>query len=350
LNCQQVATREEGSTGLSCMNCGNFFLRKCDACRMAGQVPSGHKDGQPWVWVWCNASNSGFAKRKDPNEATIADLAFSLEQQGLLPAAPEPAPKGEPMLIVTMNEVPGYRIAQVHGDVFGLVVRAGNYFSNLGASLRTLAGGEVAGYTKLLTDSRNQARIRMWGQARGLGANAVVAMRFDCNEIGDIMSEIVAYGTAVTVEPLQAAAGTVLAAAVAVALAGMSGMRHLRTLVSGRSFRVVQLDAASTPTSQSQGTATTPTSCSWTAASTPKFADLAVPIAAVHFGPDTLRLAWRTSASAATRAFPRLQAAQNWGICLQVPCRNTLALAANIRRRRLPVPSAGAADFLRAWL
>jgi uncharacterized protein YbjQ (UPF0145 family) len=81
-------------------------------------------------------------------------------------------------------------------------VRARNYFSNIGASFRTLVGGEVAGYTTLLTDSRNQARERLWQAARARGANAVVAMRFDCNEIGGIMSEIAAYGTAVTVEPI----------------------------------------------------------------------------------------------------------------------------------------------------
>lgn len=105
-----------------------------------------------------------------------------------------------PVLIVTTNEIPGYRITQVHGDVFGLIVLARDYFSNLGASFRTLSGGEVAGYTKLLTDSRDQARGRMWREAQARGANAVVAMRFDCNEIGSIMSEIAAYGTAVTVE------------------------------------------------------------------------------------------------------------------------------------------------------
>jgi len=111
----------------------------------------------------------------------------------------------QPVLIVTTNEIPGYRITQVHGDVFGLIVRVRSYFSNLGASFRTLVGGEVAGYTKLLTDSRNQARERMWHEARAKGANAVVAMRFDCNEIGDIMSEIATYGTAATVEPIQPA-------------------------------------------------------------------------------------------------------------------------------------------------
>lgn len=60
------------------------------------------------------------------------------------------------------------------------------------------------GYTKLLADSRNQTRERMWRKARARGANAVVGMRFDRNEIGDIMSEIAAYGTAVTIEPVEA--------------------------------------------------------------------------------------------------------------------------------------------------
>lgn len=96
----------------------------------------------------------------------------------------------------------------MHGDVFGLVVRARNIFSNIGAQLTTVVGGEVSSYTKLLTDSRNKARERMWREARSRGANAVVAMRFDCNEIGDIMSEIAAYGTAVTVEPVTMAENT----------------------------------------------------------------------------------------------------------------------------------------------
>jgi uncharacterized protein YbjQ (UPF0145 family) len=117
-------------------------------------------------------------------------------------ARQQPDRDTQPVLIVTMNEIPGYRITQVHGDVFGVIVRARNVLSNMGASLRTLAGGEVAGYTKLLADSRNQARERMWHEARRRGANAVVAMRFDCNDIGYIMSEIAAYGTAVTAEPV----------------------------------------------------------------------------------------------------------------------------------------------------
>jgi uncharacterized protein YbjQ (UPF0145 family) len=155
--------------------------------------------------MWCQAPNSGFTVRRDPAEATLGDLAAGMAQHGLAfaaSAAEGPAPGDTtPVLIVTTNEIPGYRITAVHGDVFGLIVRARNVFSNFGAQLRTAVGGEVVGYTKLLTDSRNQARERMWREARGRGANAVVAMRFDCNEIGDIMSEVAAYGTAVTAEP-----------------------------------------------------------------------------------------------------------------------------------------------------
>lgn len=190
-------------------------MRRCSACGVASQVTSLQRSGQPWDCMWCHAPNGGFASRNDPRAATIGDLGADMARHGLAftpKASAEPADAAprdtQPVLIVTMNEVPGCRVTQVHGDVFGLVVRARNYFSNLGASLTTLTGGEVTGYTKLLTDSRNQARERMWREARARGANAVVAMRFDCNEIGDIMSEVVAYGTAVTVEPFQQPAST----------------------------------------------------------------------------------------------------------------------------------------------
>jgi uncharacterized protein YbjQ (UPF0145 family) len=149
------------------------------------------------------AANGGYTSRNDPATATLADLAADMASHGLefMRRIPQQVVRDmQPVLIVTANEVPGYRITQVHGDVFGLIVRARNYFTNLGAQFRTLAGGEVAGYTKLLIDSRNEARERMWREARSRGANAIVAMRFDCNEIGDIMSEVAAYGTAVTVE------------------------------------------------------------------------------------------------------------------------------------------------------
>jgi uncharacterized protein YbjQ (UPF0145 family) len=106
------------------------------------------------------------------------------------------------ILISTMNDVPGYEVTAVYGEVYGLIVRARNAFSNIGAGFRTIVGGEAKGYTKLLSDSRDQAIERLKEAARAKGANAVIAMRFDCNEIGDIMSEVAAYGTAVTVTKL----------------------------------------------------------------------------------------------------------------------------------------------------
>lgn len=103
------------------------------------------------------------------------------------------------ILVSTMNDLPGYEVVAVHGEVFGLIVRARNVFSNIGASFLTIFGGEVAGYTKLLTQSRDHAVDRLREAARKRGANAVLAMRFDCNEIAGLMSEVAAYGTAVTV-------------------------------------------------------------------------------------------------------------------------------------------------------
>jgi uncharacterized protein YbjQ (UPF0145 family) len=190
--------------------CGcSYVLRRCSACGVVSQVSSLQRRNEPWNCQWCKAPNTGFTTRNDPAVAALSDLSADMARHGLAfvprTARQQEARDTQPVLIVTTNEVPGYRITQVHGDVFGLIVRARNYFSNLGAQFRTLAGGEVAGYTALLTDSRNEARERMWREARARGANAVVAMRFDCNEIGGIMSEIAAYGTAVTVETIQTA-------------------------------------------------------------------------------------------------------------------------------------------------
>ena len=105
----------------------------------------------------------------------------------------------EDVIVVTTNDLTGYQIEETYGEVCGLIVRSRNVFSNIGASLRTIFGGEVGGYTKLLLESREQAVDRMKQVAAQKGANAVLAMRFDCNEIADIMSEVAAYGTAVKV-------------------------------------------------------------------------------------------------------------------------------------------------------
>lgn len=102
-----------------------------------------------------------------------------------------------------MNDVPGYRVVRVMGEVFGLTVRSRNAFSNMGAGFKALAGGELKGLTKLLSDSRHAALERLVQEAAAVGANAVLAMRFDCNEIGGTASEIAAYGTAVYVVPAE---------------------------------------------------------------------------------------------------------------------------------------------------
>ena len=83
------------------------------------------------------------------------------------------------IIVVTTNNVPGYEVTQVFGEAFGLIVRSRNLFSNFGASLRTIFGGEVRGYTKLLSDTRQQAMERLRIEAKNKGANAVLMMRFD---------------------------------------------------------------------------------------------------------------------------------------------------------------------------
>ena len=88
-------------------------------------------------------------------------------------------------------------IEEVFGEVFGLTVRSRNAFSQAGAGLKSILGGELKGMTKALQDSRNEVVQRMVEEAEAKGANAVVAMRFDTSEMGNTWTEICAYGTAV---------------------------------------------------------------------------------------------------------------------------------------------------------
>ena len=101
------------------------------------------------------------------------------------------------MLITTMNDVPGHSVEEVYGEVFGLTVRSRNVGSQMGAGLKSMFGGELKGMTKALQDSRQEVIDRMVAEAEAKGANAVVAMRFDTSEMGDMWTEICAYGTAV---------------------------------------------------------------------------------------------------------------------------------------------------------
>lgn len=106
------------------------------------------------------------------------------------------------MIIVTSNEVPGYRIEAVFGEVMGMTVRSANVVGNLTAGFRALGGGEIPEYTKIVYESRHEVMRRMTAEAEQRGANAIVAMRFDTGEIGQNFTEICAYGTAVYVNPI----------------------------------------------------------------------------------------------------------------------------------------------------
>src|SRR6202011_2079432 len=108
--------------------------------------------------------------------------------------------------MTTMNDLPGYEIEEVLGEVFGLTVRARNVGSQIGATLKSLVGGELKGMTKMLAEGRTHAQERLVEAAEARGANAVIAFRFDTSELGTTWTEICAYGTAVRVQkhPIQA--------------------------------------------------------------------------------------------------------------------------------------------------
>ncbi|HTC50822.1 MAG TPA: YbjQ family protein [Steroidobacteraceae bacterium] len=106
------------------------------------------------------------------------------------------------MLVVTTENVAGHRIRETKGQVFGVVVRSRGLGGNIMAGLRSLAGGEIVEYTQMLEEARRHAVDRMVKNARLMQANAIVMMRFDSSEMGQTMSEVVAYGTAVIIEPV----------------------------------------------------------------------------------------------------------------------------------------------------
>jgi uncharacterized protein YbjQ (UPF0145 family) len=106
------------------------------------------------------------------------------------------------VLISTMNDLPGYQIDEVFGEVFGLTVRSRNIGSQLGAGFKALVGGELKGMTKMLAAGRQDATDRLVAEAETKGANAVLAFRFDTSELGSTWTEICAYGTAVSARKL----------------------------------------------------------------------------------------------------------------------------------------------------
>ncbi len=105
------------------------------------------------------------------------------------------------MLVVTTNDLPGYRVVKHFGVVRGLTVRSRSLVGNIGASIQILFGGNITLYTKLAEQARQEAFDQLIDHAQAMGANAILAMRYDANEIAAAVTEVLAYGTAVVVEP-----------------------------------------------------------------------------------------------------------------------------------------------------
>lgn len=106
------------------------------------------------------------------------------------------------MIIATTETIAGHRVVTTLGQVFGVVVRSRGIGGNIVAGLRSIVGGEIHEYTQMLEEARRHATDRMVANATAMGANAILVMRFDSSEMGETMSEIVAYGTAAVIEPV----------------------------------------------------------------------------------------------------------------------------------------------------
>lgn len=104
------------------------------------------------------------------------------------------------MIVTTTENIPGHRVTEALGQVFGVVVRSRGLGGNIAAGLRSIFGGEIKEFTSLVEDTRKHAIDRLVQNANLMGADAVVMMRFDSGSIGQVMNEVVAYGTAVRLE------------------------------------------------------------------------------------------------------------------------------------------------------
>jgi uncharacterized protein YbjQ (UPF0145 family) len=106
------------------------------------------------------------------------------------------------ILVTTTENVPGYKVTHVFGEVSGITSRSRNIVSNIGAGFKAMAGGEIGAYTQLMVETRHEATMRMRVAASNMGANAVVMMRFDTESIAETASGTICYGTAVILEAI----------------------------------------------------------------------------------------------------------------------------------------------------
>lgn len=143
-------------------------------------------------------SDQPFGKRGAPSQPP-RDLS-PWESEGRRSAGP-PRP-GAGIIVVTTNDLPGYRIVEYLGIARGITVRSRSVVGNLIGGVQSIFGGQISAFVELAESARREAFDHLVSEARLLGANAVLAMRYDANEISDGITEVLAYGTAVVVEPV----------------------------------------------------------------------------------------------------------------------------------------------------
>ena len=136
---------------------------------------------------------------EEPEEPEVLEEPEIEESQGDSFAAVRMEYTGD-LMVVTSNHVPGYKAVKTLGFVYGLTVRSRGVGGQIGAGIRSVFGGEIKEYVKMMEQARNEALHRMVDHASSMGANAIISCRFDSDEISDIMQEILAYGTAVIIE------------------------------------------------------------------------------------------------------------------------------------------------------
>ena len=103
------------------------------------------------------------------------------------------------IIVVSSNHIPGYEVLETCGFCYGLTVRSRGAGGQIGAGIRSMFGGEIKEYVKMMEESRDESLYRMIDHAKDMGANAIISVRFDSNEVSNVMQEILAYGTAVIV-------------------------------------------------------------------------------------------------------------------------------------------------------
>lgn len=155
--------------------------------------PRGEKQSRYWDGTaWTGPGSDDIKPKPTPTREDVS--AYWAAK-----AAP-PDERWRAIVVTTSHELPGRTIVEHRSEVFGITVRSRNMFSDFGASMRNLAGGEVGGYTKMLTDARQESLDRLRQAAFESGADAVISTRMSGNSLTDGITELVAYGAAVRTE------------------------------------------------------------------------------------------------------------------------------------------------------